>query len=225
FLERETMFRVVSECDGSQRRLAAFLLVVVVLEVTFICCFIHHEHANARDELNRKRCAMETRGRGKVAQEASSAHFTLGNDERVMRSSYQTDFGGILPSAGAVPEHCKWFSSTRIDFGHVTAQDRQAAYEMSRSDFRATKELQIRDLGLLRDNHSAPAFSKYRQDYRPSAYCMPQMLDVIRLSERAHKLAVKRNAWMISEARSAFRWPSAARVKLPSHIRSRSQTA
>ncbi|XP_052806330.1 uncharacterized protein LOC128235556 [Mya arenaria] len=187
---------------------------------------------------------METRGRGKVAQEASSAHFTLGNDERVMRSSYQTDFGGvramrsfrcprpeppkpakILPSAGAVPEHCKWFSSTRIDFGHVTAQDRQAAYEMSRSDFRATKELQIRDLGLLRDNHSAPAFSKYRQDYRPSAYCMPQMLDVIRLSERAHKLAVKRNAWMISEARSAFRWPSAARVKLPSHIRSRSQTA
>lgn len=40
--------QMVRECDRSQRRLAGFLLVVMALEITFICFIIEHEHKDAR---------------------------------------------------------------------------------------------------------------------------------------------------------------------------------
>ena len=45
------MMRMVRECEPSQRRLAAFLVVVVVVEVTLICSIIRHEHVHARGDL------------------------------------------------------------------------------------------------------------------------------------------------------------------------------
>lgn len=45
---------MVRECDRSQRDLAAFLLLVVTLEVTLICYIIQHEHTMARAEFRQK---------------------------------------------------------------------------------------------------------------------------------------------------------------------------
>lgn len=54
------MIRMVKECDQSQRRLAAFLIVIVTIEVTLISSIIRHEHTSARKSWREKRTQEST---------------------------------------------------------------------------------------------------------------------------------------------------------------------
>ena len=44
------MLRMVRSCDRTQRKLAIFLIVVIVTEVYLICRIVEHEHQSAHAE-------------------------------------------------------------------------------------------------------------------------------------------------------------------------------
>ena len=101
-------------------------------------------------------------------------------------------YNQIIGTGDRIPDHIKWCTSTRLAFGNVTSEDRRDAYHSVRGDLQATKELQTRDVGILRDNCHVPAFSKYKQDFRPTSNM--NCLDVHeynRLVNRTPKMPLK----------------------------------
>ncbi|KAH3825796.1 uncharacterized protein LOC127882200 [Dreissena polymorpha] len=173
----------------------------------------------------------------KAKSEHERVHFTLGNDERVMKSSYQLDFDGIrvfhvprspkatppIPAPLAVHDDPslrldnKWFSSTQKDFIGFTPSARKCAYESSRNGFRAAKK-RTREVAVMRTISGVPSFSKYSLDFRP-AYCLSNNVPAaMKYLQEALKAPSQLESGMMSEARDAFRWPSADRIKLPLHL-------
>ena len=54
------MIRMLKACDQSQWRLAKFLIVVVIIEVTLISYIIRHEHTSARKDWSEKLMLNDT---------------------------------------------------------------------------------------------------------------------------------------------------------------------